>query len=142
MEEPRRPRPTPSGAGAPGGITRRWFVAGGVGLVLGAGAGVGAEFWNQRPPTPLPEPPAALVGAAAAERSLLADLVATTGGPPAVRAVLATTQADHTAHLAAIEELLRFYRPPSQPATPPPGTPRTLAELRAAEERASAASAA
>jgi hypothetical protein len=110
--------------------------------VVAAGAGVAAEFVHDRRTTsPPPEPPAALAAAADAERALIADLDATTGGAPVVRRVIVQTRADHAAHLAALTELLARYRQPSASASPAPprGTPRTLAQLRAAETGASAA---
>jgi hypothetical protein len=145
MDDSFRPRPRHSSApwpAAPRGRSRRWFLAGGVALIAGAGAGVGAEFLRHRAPAPPPQPPAALLGAAEAERRLIADLGATTGGTPEVQIVIAQARANHRAHLAALEALLTHYRAPSASASPRPGTPRTRAQLRAAETAAAAAAAA
>src|SRR4051794_27221886 len=132
---PARPAPTPRGR------SRRWFLAGGVAVVAGAGAGVGAAYFQDRSPEPPPEPPAVLLEAAAAERALIADLAATTGGDPDVRVVVRQARANHQAHLAALDGLLAAYRRPKAPPSPRPGTPRTRAELRAAEAAAAAAAA-
>jgi hypothetical protein len=129
---PARPAPHPR-------RTRRWFLAGGLAVVVGGGAGVGAEYLRHTSPNPPPEPPAALLAAAAAERALIADLVATTGGSGDVRAVIAQATDDHRAHLAALEALLtRYHRPASASSSsaPAPGTPRTRAQLRSAETAA------
>jgi hypothetical protein len=134
LDQPEPPRST----------SRRWFLAGGVLVVLGAGAGVGAEFvHDDHAAKPLPVPPAALVAAAAAERTLLADLDATTGGAPEVRRVISQVRADHAAHLAALTDLLARYRKlgPSQTPSAVPGTARTLKQLNAAEQAASTAAA-
>src|SRR4051812_39744070 len=129
MDETSRPR------------SRPWFRAGGLAVVAGAGAGVGAEsLRDDSPPLP-PPPPAVLVQAAAAERALIADLTATTGGAPDVRLVIEQARADHQAHLAALDGLLAAYRKPSATASPPAGTPRSQAQLRAAEVSAAAAAA-
>ena len=122
-------------------ISRRWFVAGGAAVLLGGGAGVGVEFLRERPPKPLPPPPAPLLAAIDAERRLIADLDATTGGAPAVRAVIAAARADHAAHLAALTRLLTPYRIQHPSPSPVPGTARTLAQLRAAEQQAAAGAA-
>jgi hypothetical protein len=147
MSEPDLPRPLPGprqDGTAKGATSRRWFLAGGVAAVLGAGAGVAAEFVHDRHDvTPPPSPPPALKAAAEAERTLIADLDATTGGAPVVRRVIVQARADHAAHLAALSALLAAYRQPSPSVSPsaPPGTPRTLAQLRAAETKAAAAAA-
>jgi hypothetical protein len=113
--------------------------------VVGAGAGAGAEYLHKRSPTRPPPAPGALTAAAAAERALIADLDATTGGAPEVRRFIVQARADHTAHLAALTALLASYRAPagspSTSAPARPGTARTLAQLRAAEQRASATAA-
>ncbi|HEU5265462.1 MAG TPA: hypothetical protein VFU35_02135 [Jatrophihabitans sp.] len=138
------------GGGAQRGTSRRWFLAGGAAALLGAGAGVAAEFWtHETPPPRRPTPPQVLVDAAAAERALLADLDATTGGTPAVRSVIRQVRADHAAHLRALTELIATYGVPAggRPssvlgsASAAPGTPRTRAALRGAERRAATAAA-
>src|SRR3954454_4061612 len=96
MDETSRPR------------SRRWFLAGGLAVVAGAGAGVGAEYLRDESP-PLP-PPAVLVQAAAAERALIADLTATTGGTPEVRLVIEQARADHQDPTAALATLASAYR--------------------------------
>jgi hypothetical protein len=126
------------------GTSRRWFLAGGAAALLGGGAGVAADFLHDAGPRPRPPAPAALRAAVAAERALIADLDATTGGAPEVRRIIAAARADHVAHLAALTDLLTRYRPAphaSASAPAPRGAPRTLAQLRAAEQRAAAAAA-
>ena len=129
------------------GTSRRWFLAGGVAVLLGAGAGVAAEFLTHDSPAPdQPHPPQVLLDAVAAEQALLADLDATTGGAAQVRAVIGQVRADHAAHLAALRGLVDSYGVPDRAtASPSPsparGTPRTRAALQAAEVRASAVAA-
>jgi hypothetical protein len=124
--------------------SRRWFLGGSAAVVLGAGAGVAGEFArNDHAPALPPTAPAVLVAAAAAERALLADLDATTGGSPEVRRVITQVRADHAAHLAALSDLLARYRKqPAHSSAPAAGAPRTLAQLNAAERAASTAAAA
>jgi hypothetical protein len=134
------------------GTSRRWFLAGGAAALVGAGAGVAAGLWTDETPSRprRPAPPQVLIAAAAAERALLADLDATTGGTPAVRSVIRQVRADHAAHLGALLGLLATYPAPAgdRPsaalgsASAPPGAPRTRAALRDAERRAAAAAAA
>lgn len=140
---PRRPHPGPAHAApAPDSrVGRRWFLAGGLAVLAGGGAGLGADFWRHHRPAPLPRPPAALLAAAAAEQALIADLDATTGGPPEVRRVIVAARADHAAHLQALRELLTSYRPPTTRPSLPRGTPRTLSQLRVAEQQAAAVAA-
>lgn len=98
------------------------------------------------PPPPPPRPPEALLAAADAERALIADLDATTGGASDVRGVIGQIRTDHAAHLRALVALLAQFedlpaRERRREHVPvrkqrPRGTPRTLAELRAAERRA------
>ena len=123
--------------------TRRWVLAGGLAILAGGGAGVGAAFLRHHPKhrPPPPPPPTDLVAAAAAERRLIADLVATTGGSPDVRVVIAQATVNHRAHLAALEALLRQYRAPVARPTRLRGSPRTKAQLRAAEHSAAIAAA-
>jgi hypothetical protein len=129
---------------------RRWFLAAGGALVLGAGAGIGVAVLRpadrRRPPRP-ERPPADLIAAlnaaVLAERALLADLAATTGGSAAVRQVIVQARADHTAHLQALRGVQRSL---PRPERHPPqhrlrGTPRTKAQLRSAETRAAHAAA-
>jgi hypothetical protein len=128
-----------SGRGLHRSTTRRWFLAGGAAVVIGGAGGAIAELARSDEPTPPPEPPAALLAAAEAERRLIADLDATTGGSPDVRSVLGAARRNHAAHLAALTALLDAYRTPSEVGSSAPsrGAPRTLAQLRAAEQRAS-----
>lgn len=134
---PLAPEPAPS-------RSRRWFLAGGAAVVLGAGAGVAAEFArNTHAPALPPIAPGVLAAAASAERALIADLDATTGGSPEVRRVITQVRADHVAHLAALTDLLARYRKqPGHSTAPAAGAPRTLAQLNAAERAASTAAAA
>ncbi|HKC27521.1 MAG TPA: hypothetical protein VKB75_05875 [Jatrophihabitans sp.] len=131
---------SPPPAGPQAGTSRRWFLAGGAAVLVGGGAGVVAELLTSHDPAGPPPAPPALIAAASAERALIADLDATTGGTAAVRQVIVAARADHAAHLAALTRLLRSYHAPAGPtAARPQGTPRTLAQLRSAETRASAA---
>jgi hypothetical protein len=140
MIEP-SPPPSPGPPPAPG-TSRRWFLAGGAAVVLGGGAGVLAEILPESSPAPPAPPPAALEAAIDAERALLADLDATTGGSPHVRRLVAQARADHVAHLAALRRTLKATTPGHAPKpTPVHGRPRQLAELRAAETRAAAVAA-
>jgi hypothetical protein len=116
-------------------------LASGLAVLAGGGAGVGAAFLHHRSPHRPPAPPAELVAAAEAERRLVADLVATTGGAPDVRVVIEQATADHRAHLAVLDALLGRYRSLERNASPAPGTPRTKAQLRAAERAAAAGAA-
>jgi len=149
MDEPIAPRPLPAPGPAPepiaapasAGVSRRWLLAGGAAVLVGAGAGVGAQFLQKRSPKPLPPVPPPLLAAAAAERALIADLNATTGGSSEVRAVIEQARANHTAHLAALAALLSAYRRPPAGASPRPGRPRTKAQLRIAESAAAQAAA-
>jgi len=131
------------------GVSRRWFLAG-AGAVVVAGAGVGYVARVEREPAPpVPDlPPALLLAAAERERALIADLDATTGGPAALRAVLARARADHAAHLSALQELISRYDAPTPTAgasaarsPAPSGSARTASQLRAAEAAAAIASA-
>lgn len=137
MYEPFPARPLSSAE--PGGPARRWFLAAGVAALLGVSGGVIAELRtaHRAKTPPPPQPPEALVAAAEAERALIADLDATTGGTPDVRRVIVQARADHAAHLQALVAMLaRFGHVPARQRRRPHGTPRTLAQLRAAEQRA------
>jgi hypothetical protein len=137
LTPPLQPQPAPA-------RSRRWFLAGSAAVVVGAGAGVAGEFArNDHAPALPPIAPGVLAAAAAAERALMADLDATTGGSPEVRRVITQVRADHAAHLAALTDLLARYRKqPAQSSAPAAGAPRTLAQLNAAERAASTAAAA
>jgi len=118
-------------------------LAGGLAVLAGGGAGVGAAVLRHRPGhrSP-PAPPADLVAAAETERRLIADLVATTGGTADVRFVIEQATANHRAHLAALEGLLAAYATPHVAPSRTPGRPRTKGQLRGAEQSASGAAAA
>ncbi len=130
------------------GTTRRTFLIGGAAVggaaVGGAALGVGLEFGTHSQPVrpKRPSAPPALVAAADAERALLADLDATTGGAPAVRDVIRQIRADHAAHLQALAGLAATY-PGFAPArasgttNSAAGQARTKAQLRDAEQAAS-----
>src|SRR5262245_46471919 len=96
---------------APGvsGTSRRWFLAGGAAVLIAGGAGVAVERLGRSEPAGPPTPPTALVAAVHAERVLIADLDATTGGTPRVRAMIAQARADHAAHLSALRGVLAGY---------------------------------
>ena len=78
----------------------------------------------------------------AAERALIADLDATTGGTPAVRTVITQARADHAAHLRVLRSLAATYDRPPGPSPSPRARPRTLAQLHDAESAAATAAAA
>lgn len=165
-----RPRPAPEAAAAseetPGprhaapaqrpepqiarrGPSRRWLLVSGAAVAVGGAAGVAAELVQRRVDAPADRPPQELVAALAAERALIADLDATTGGMPAVRRVVRQARANHAAHLQTLRELVATYSgAASESASPSAGTPtargipRTRAQLRAAEQRASSSAAA
>lgn len=124
-------------------------------VLAAAGGAAGGLLPDHRPAPPHPNPPPAeLLAAAERERALIADLDATTGGTPALREVLLRARADHAAHLATFRQLLDAYDGPGNTPTTSPGTavpspapsgsrqtrgtPRTAAQLRAAEEGAAA----
>lgn len=145
-----RPLPGPRGpahAAPREGTSRRWFLVGGGVLLLAAGGGVATEFLlhDSAAPRQAPRAPRALLAAVDAERALIADLDATTGGSRAVRQVIRQARADHEAHLRALRPLLAKYRRPrasgSAKADTPRGRPRTAAQLRDAERRASSTAA-
>jgi hypothetical protein len=129
--------------------TRRWFLVSGAAVLVGAGGGVAADLaQHRRRPRQRPVAPAELRAAVAAERALVADLDATTGGGAQVRALLTQLRADHAAHLSALTGLVATYGAAgasagaSASAAPPaPGVARSVAQLRAAEQQASAAAA-
>jgi hypothetical protein len=139
-EPPAAPDPvTQAPIARPSGVGRRWFLAGGGAVVVGLGAGVATQFLTRDVHRPARPAPSGLVAAADAERRLIADLDATTGGSAAVREVIASARADHAAHLAAIEQLLRGYD--TRTLTPVTGTARSTAELAAAERSAATSAA-
>lgn len=136
---PPAPDPQPPSDPPP---TRRWFLAGGAAVVLAGGAGVLAEILHESSPARPAPPPAALVAAIEAERALLADLDATTGGAPHVRRLIAAVRADHLAHLSVLRRTLKATTPMRAPKPAPVrGRPRKLAELSAAESHAAAVAA-
>jgi len=130
------PEPTLTPAPDKSGIARRWLLAGGTALLLGGGAGVLAERLRRTEPAAPVPPPGALLAAVRAERALLADLDATTGGTAAVRTVIAQVRADHAAHLAALRGILAGYPSGHAASAKRHGRPRTLAQLHAAEQAA------
>jgi hypothetical protein len=119
----------------PVGLSRRWVLAGGAALVAGAAAGAIVELISADGPAVPPLPPAALLAAVRAERRLIADLDATTGGAPGARQVIVQARADHAAHLEALTAVLRGFRP-IRTDRPTRGRPRTLAQLHEAEATA------
>lgn len=110
--------------------------------MVGGGGGVLAELLHHHPSAQPTLPPADVVAALESERTLIADLDATTGGSGKVRQVIKQARADHAAHLRALRELVATYdaAPATKSApgssTSAPGTPRTRAQLRLAEQRA------
>lgn len=138
---PTVPPPLPSAAPPAPLRTRRWVLAGGLAVLAGGGAGVGAAFLRRHRTHRPPAPPAVLVALAETERRLIADLDATTGGSAEVRVVIEQATANHRDHLSAIEGLLAQYRSAAAKASRSPGRPRTKAELRSAESAAAAAAA-
>jgi hypothetical protein len=135
MTEP-SPQP-PSGPPPSAGTSRRWFLAGGAAVLLGAGAGVLGEVLGEDEPAGPAAPPEPLVAAIAAERALLADLAATTGGDRAVRRAIEQIRADHEKHLAALRKVLAgVTQSPAPRATAAQGQPRTRRQLSDAERAA------
>lgn len=129
---PRVAEPGPSRSGP----SRRWFLAGGAAVLVGAGAGVAVEVLGRTEPAEPAGPPAALIAAVHAERALIADLDATTGGSPRVRGLIKQARADHAAHLSALRGVLAGYPGARTAARRPPGRPRTVVQLHAAERDA------
>jgi hypothetical protein len=138
------PAPPPEPDGSSGATRRRFLAAGAAAVVVGAGAGTVAEWLRRSPvtsgiPHP-PPPPADLVAAAATEARLIADLDATTGGPPEIRRIIRAARADHAAHLDTLRQLLSAYSPaPGAALRPGRGSVRTLTQLRTAETSAAVA---
>jgi hypothetical protein len=141
--------PTATGAHrspARGPSRRTFLISGGIAVVLGAGGGVATELRRPGPrhKTPTP-PPANLVSALAAERSLIASIDASLRGTGASRDVLSQLRADHVAHEQALLGALALASDPEAPAPTPSPSPRTSttvpaltdAQLRTAERRAS-----
>lgn len=122
-------------------ITRRHLLA--AGLVLAAG-GAGAAVGLRRPighhDAAPKQPPAQLASALAREQDLIAAIRLAAQHDPALRSRLDQVQADHTAHVAALESAIAGVSPAGQTASPhtsPPAVaPPSLARLRAAELRA------
>jgi hypothetical protein len=148
VPQPAEP-PAAAPADAPARPSRRAFLfGGGLAVVAGAGAGVGAEYWRDRPATPPPRQhaPAALRAALAAEHGLLAALDASlpTAGP--ADAALRQVRADHAAHARALAAAVAQAGglPPGARATASgsavasrPQPPRSVAQLQEAEAGAS-----
>lgn len=126
----------------PGLVTRRGVLLGAAGVLVAAGAGVGAGYLPALRASRHVVVPADLVAALAAERLLLARIDASATGP-GLRGRLEPVRADHAAHAATlsnmIEQLTGRTAPPDTTA-PQPAV--TAAALRAAELRASAEAAA
>lgn len=142
---PAPPPPSPAPSAPPTAFSepsRRWFLVGGVALVAAGGAGALAEWLGENTSPGPPRAPATLVAALQAERALIADLDATTGGSPAVRRVIGQARADHAEHLRILRRLLDQYSAPSgADRSRRRGKPRTLTELHQAELAAGAAAA-
>jgi hypothetical protein len=125
------------------GVSRRGLLLGGAAVVVAAGGGVAVAALRPiaKPDKPTGRPPADLVAALDSERLLIAAIDATTGGSPPVRTALRQVRADHVAHQVALQAAVNTY--PGALAGNPPSSPGavaalTVAELRTAEERASA----
>jgi hypothetical protein len=134
------PSPPPEPVATRPATSRRWFLAGGAAVLLGGGAGVAVELAGRSSPTGPTAAPAPLIAALRAERALIADLDATTGGSGRVRSVISQARADHAAHLSALRGVLAGYAHSESPAKPH-GRPRSQAQLRAAEGAAAQAAA-
>jgi hypothetical protein len=146
VPQPAEP-PAAAPADAPARPSRRAFLlGGGLAVVVGAGAGVGVEFWRDRPKPAAPQQhaPAALLAALDAEHELLAALDASLPAAGAAAPALRQLRADHVAHAralaAAVDEAggapVRAKASASPTASPAPA-PRSVAELRQAESDAS-----
>jgi hypothetical protein len=115
-----------------------------LGVLVAGGGGVTAGALQRLPVAHREPPPAELVAALAAERSLIAGIDATTGGDASVRTALRLIRADHAAHLDALQAAARAYPGASSSTSPsaPPATALTRAALRDAERAASTRAAA
>jgi hypothetical protein len=127
-------RPVPARTGP----SRRGFLVGGaVAMVAGAGGGIAGAALQPAPRQPPATVPAVLAAALAAEHELVAALSA--GGPPAISATLAQLATDHREHASALQALIgpgRGVTEPAPTAAPPGPAPLTVAQLKAAEQRA------
>lgn len=130
--------------------SRRWFLAAGGAVVVGAGGGVAADFLR-RPHRPAPHPPPqVLVDALASEQRLLTSIASITRGQPSLGSRLGQLRRDHLAHVSALRAALTPYDRPTRAARrrataaagPTAGTVHALATAervaaRRAAERAS-----
>jgi hypothetical protein len=119
-------------------LTRRGALLGAAGIVVagGAGAGIAALRHHPKPATP-PVPPAALVAALEAERSLVARVAVVSAAVPAQRTLLAQLISDHHAHEQALVAALNDFPGAAQSVVPnAPTGPATVAALAQAESQA------
>ena len=117
-------------------------------MVAGAGAGVGVEFWRDRPKAAAPRrhAPAALRAALAAEHELIAGLDASLPAAGSAAAALRQLRADHAAHARALAAAVAeaggapagaTTAASGSAGTSPPPPARSVAQLRQAETDAS-----
>jgi hypothetical protein len=135
------------------GVSRRGFVLGAGLAVLGAGGGVAVGLLVDRTPDHVTVPrPRTLLAAAAAERTLLAQVDAALAGDASLRTVLRQVRADHAAHLAALTAAVELATGAaassgaasgsgSAGARVPRPAPSSRDQLRAAEAAAASAGA-
>ncbi|MBE7187780.1 hypothetical protein [Jatrophihabitans endophyticus] len=137
---------TPSGDATGGGPdapprrrTRRWFVAGGLALVVGGAAGVAADYVRGRPVrSARPAMPAALHDALQDERRLvaLAEIARRQADGDLPAALLEALVRDHRAHLAGLTAAAESYAAPRHQVRAGHLVGDDRASLRKAEQRA------
>jgi hypothetical protein len=124
-------------------VTRRRTLLGAAIVLVGGGVGAVVGAVRKRPTAARPRPavpPAVLVDALAAERRLIAGLSAS-ARDSALRPIAVQLIADHQAHAHALAATLSPYPGAADQVTAPASPKHSRAELRAAEQQASAAAA-
>jgi hypothetical protein len=98
------------------GRSRRWVLAVGGAVAVGAGGGVAADFLR-RAPRPLPHPPPqVLVDALVTEQRLLASVTSTGHRAASLAPRLGQLRRDHQAHASALHAVLAPYDRPTRAA--------------------------
>ena len=141
MDDTNDAQPTTSAPAASQGArrpSRRWFLAGGTAVLIGAGAGVAADFVHGAPTPAAPEQaPAALRAARADEQALLAAVRRARADGSLTRDLAELLISDHEAHLAALTAALAGYAKSGRSGAGPTAGRADRASLRALEHRAS-----